>query len=67
MITYRMKPTDFDSRYNEGASYQVIYKLNKLDYCRETYPLTLDILDLQNTIVKECKRHNLTGAEIQVF
>jgi hypothetical protein len=67
MITYRLKATDFNPLYNEGAQWQVIYKLDNLDYCRETYPIATDILKLQDIIIKECTRHKLTGADIQVF
>ena len=66
LITYSLRQTDFTFA-QDSDKWQVIFKKDGLDYCRESYPLSTDILKLQNIILKEIARHKLTSAEIKVF
>ncbi|WP_213303510.1 hypothetical protein [Paraburkholderia sacchari] len=56
-----------DTTFWPSAKWQIVFKRDGLDYCREPRPREHTIEQVEEWVRRQCSIHQLTGAEIQFW
>jgi hypothetical protein len=66
-ITWRYEEARLTSGFLPDTKWQIVFRLNGLDYCREPRPRTDTIEQVEAWVRTQCHEHALDGAEIQFW